>query len=592
MSVQSSLLLLIKSNFKAAAILLMGCCFLCLDASAQADNRYCDPGNQPKFGAKDGPATLPQSCFYTALSATPSPGKKIKVTAEESLQQAIDSAGCGDTLELPAGAKFTGFFSFPTKNCDDSHWITVRSSGELPPEGVRITPCYAGVSSLPGRPEYPCTAPRKVMAALILPAQGSIKVTDHYRFIGVEFSRTPGSGLVSNTITANRADKIILDRTWVHGTELDETTRGIAIPGATNIAVIDSYFSDFHCIARTGACVDSQAIWGGVGDIGGGTLKIVDNYLEAAGENIMMGGGGGSKTPADLEIRRNDFYKPISWHTAPGPRFIVKNNFELKNAARVLIEGNTFENSWGGFSQVGFQVLITPKNQNNQCPLCIVQDVTLRYCFMRHSGAGIQLASTASDSGGLTQGLENVSIHDVVMDDINARKFDGNGMTFQISTSGGAFRNFSIRHVTVPFSDRQLFSIGGRMHAAQEVVINDNIFDAGQYQVTSTGGQRNCAFQQVSPKDIFEACWLPYQVSGNVFIGSLGGWPKGNRSVRNAQSIGISASPNKENELRDFKPRESSEPGTDGKPVGADIDAIQTVLAGRDLSAITGASKN
>jgi len=211
---------------------------------------------------------------------------------------------------------------------------------------------------------------------------------------------------------------------------------------------------------------------------------------------------------------------------------------------------------------------------------------------MRHSGAGIQLASTASDSGGLTQGLENVSIHDVVMDDINARKFDGNGMTFQISTSGGAFRNFSIRHVTVPFSDRQLFSIGGRMHAAQEVVINDNIFDAGQYQVTSTGGQRNCAFQQVSPKDIFEACWLPYQVSGNVFIGSLGGWPKGNRSVRNAQSIGISASPNKENELRDFKPRESSEPGTDGKPVGADIDAIQTVLAGRDLSAITGASKN
>ena len=144
MSFQSSLLLSIKSSFKAAAILLMGCCFLCIDASAQGDNQYCDPGNQPKFGAKDGPATLPQSCFYTALSATPSPGKKIKVAADESLQQAIDSAVCGDTLELPAGAKFTGFFSFPTKHCDDSHWITVRSSGELPPEGVRITPCAGG----------------------------------------------------------------------------------------------------------------------------------------------------------------------------------------------------------------------------------------------------------------------------------------------------------------------------------------------------------------------------------------------------------------------------------------------------------------
>lgn len=552
----------------------------CALASSSPDNRYCGPGNQPKFGAYDGPAALPQSCFFTALSATPSPGQKIQVSSGSNLQHAIDQAKCGDTLELAAGAEFRGEFHFPAKGCDDAHWITVQSDGQIPPEGARITPCYAGVKSLPGRPDFSCASLSKAMATLVVPPHGTIRVADHYRLIGLEITRAQG-GIVYSLVSAEKASKLVFDRIWAHGDTSDETTRGIGFPGAAFIAVIDSYFSDFHCTARVGACVDSQALWAGTGPIGGGTYKIVNNFLEAGGENILMGGGPGSATPADLEIRQNHFFKPTIWQHAPDPRLIVKNNFELKNGMRVLLEGNLLENSWGGFTQQGFQILLTPKSQNNLCPLCIVRDVTIRYCVMRHSGAGIQIATAASDSGGLSQGLMNVSIHDVLIQDIDSRRYDGNGATFQISSAGGAFANISLRHITAPISDRLLFIIGGPPgRAAAGMLVADNILGSGQYQVISTGGHSNCAYQRTSAKDIFDACWTGYRVTGNLFIGGSDKWPDGNRSVKDLKLLGW------QREIGSSEPGEMRLPAnsehrvktTDGRDPGADIPRILSLL--------------
>lgn len=548
--------------------------------SAQADNRYCAPANHARFGDHDGPAASPQSCFYTALAATPSPGKTIRLAAPSDLQSAINHAQCGDTLELAAGTRFEGNFIFPPKRCDDLHWITITTGGQLPPEGTRISPCFAGMSSLPGRPSFPCTSPSKVMATLVVPPSGTLKVSDHYRFIGLELTRSPGA-VINALVSAQNSSKLVFDRVWLHGNGSDETTRGIAFPGASFLAVIDSYFSDFHCTALTGACTDAQALWAGTGDVAGGTYKIVDNFLEASGENILMGGGGGSATPADLEIRRNYFFKPLTWHVAEGPRFIVKNNFELKNGERVLLEGNLFENSWGGFSQAGYQLLLTPKSQSNACPLCIVRDVTIRYCVFRHSGAGMQLASEASDSGGLSRGLFNVSIHDVIIQDVNGRSYSGNGATFQISASAqSVLHDISIRHITLPASDRLFMFVGGNPGAAHGMEITDSILGSGQYQVMSTGGHWNCAFQRNSPKDIFDSCWPGYNISGNVIVGVFNNWPSGNRSVKDAKSLGFS---NNE-EYQALKLPSHSEfrgKANDGKDPGADVERIQSFLPGQ-----------
>jgi len=104
-----------------------------------------------------------------------------------------------------------------------------------------------------------------------------------------------------------------------------------------------------------------------------------------------------------------------------GNPFIVKNHLELKNAVRVLIEANLMENSWGGFSQTGFGILLTPKNQHtpsgaNVCPLCQVTDVTIRYVHISHAGGGIQMATAISRYGAPALAGSRWSIHDVVVE--------------------------------------------------------------------------------------------------------------------------------------------------------------------------------
>src|SRR5207249_9475295 len=66
---------------------------------------------------------------------------------------------------------FSGSFTLPAKGCDDQHWITIRTSAlaSLPAEGTRITPCYAGVSSLPGRPAFHCSSTQRVLPKIIYP---------------------------------------------------------------------------------------------------------------------------------------------------------------------------------------------------------------------------------------------------------------------------------------------------------------------------------------------------------------------------------------------------------------------------------------
>jgi hypothetical protein len=139
-------------------------------------------------------------------------------------------------------------------------------------------------------------------------------------------------------------------------------------------------------------------VGGGGGVHPGGPYKIVNNYLEASGENILFGGALATTTPGDIEIRHNHFFKPILWEPGvagfiggtSGKPFIVKNHFELKNAERVLLEGNILENVWGGFSQNGFSVLLTPKDQSpNLCPSCRVTDITIRYSTISHVGGSV-----------------------------------------------------------------------------------------------------------------------------------------------------------------------------------------------------------
>jgi len=559
----------------------------------------------------DGPAELPREYVRSSLRDTPADGKTWTVGSGQNLEQVLTSASCGDVIQLEAGATFKGNFILPHKSCDDLHWIIIRTSApasSLPPEGTRLNPCYAGVSSLAGRPPFHCAYTANVLAKIEFTGNnGSGPITfssgaNHYRLIGLEVTRAASPSTVYNLIQFDGpSDHLVFDRLWVHGTAQDETARGIMLGGSRYVAVVDSFFTDFHCVAKTGSCTDAQTIGGGLGDNPMGPYRIMNNFLEASGESILFGGGRATMTPSDIEIRRNHMFKPLTWMKGQagymggsgGNPFIVKNLFELKNAQRVLIDGNIMENTWGGFSQVGFAILLTPKNQSisnggNSCPRCQVTDVTIRYTSIRHVAAGLQIANTLSDNGGPALDGQRYSIHDIVIDDIDGKTYGGPGLFAQVSVGPGApiLQNVTINHVTA-FPPSMLFMIGDMVAAStpmKNFVFTNSIVNAGSHPLWSTGGgPANCAFHN-SPLITLNACFNNYVFAANGIIATPhASWPTNNFFPASAEAVrfaNYNGGRGGDYHLHSSSPYKGK--GTDGNDLGAYVDAVQSATGGAE----------
>jgi len=561
----------------------------------------------------DGPAQLPLATVPVSMADSPAPGAVINVKAGGDFQAALNNAQCGQTIQLQAGATFDGTFSLPAKGCNAQDWIIIRTSSPdsaLPPEGQRLTPCYAGVASLPGRPTYSCPNPNNVLAKIENNNLGPITLADganYYRFVGLEITRPIGSKNSAILISpVGASDHIIVDRSWLHGQAQDETRDGISLSGGTNMAVIDSYFSDFHCISKSGSCTDSHAISGGVTTTQDGPYLIQNNFLEAAGEAVMMGGGAATLTPTDITVIGNHFFKPMSWMKGNNPfvggptgdPFVVKNHLELKNAIRVLIEANLMENSWGGFTQKGHGILFTPKNQHtrngdNVCPVCQVTDVTVRYTQISHAGGGIVLATAISGDGGdgaPALAGTRFSIHDIVMDDLS-KKYLGGGDGFEIANSWptNPINTITINHTTVfPDAQSHAMSVGNETGnpSMYGLVYTNNLTLTGRYPIWNVfgGGKSGCATGV--PISSIQDCFTTNTFQTNGLIASPphfgpSTWPANNlfpASPADVQFVNYNNGNGGNYQLLSTSPYHNA--GTDGKDLGADIVGLQAALAG------------
>lgn len=580
-----------------------------------ADNSYCRKGDIPTFGVNDGPAKLPQACFYTGMDGTPSPNATYTMAPGQSLASVLSAAQCGDTILIPPTLTVDATkVTWPAKNCDNQHYITVRTSTSdklLPPEGTRITPAWAGVASLPGRPAYrqPAGGAQRLIPKILVGSAGPMQMAgDHYRLIGLEITRPTGGRWVNNLLNLSRSTRIILDRIWIHGTAQDETAHGIRLNDASYAAIIDSYSNDFHCISSTGTCTDAQAISGGNDTIVGkaGVFKIVNNFIEAAGQSVLFGGGNNSvDSPADLEVRRNHMFKPWTWMPGVGASyvggldghpFIVKNHFELKNAQRVLVEGNVMENVWGGFTQTGASWLLTPKCpiSGSNCPNIVVADVTLRFNQVTSALQFLQIGNAVNDTGTYALGGgHNYSIHDNVVENINYTGGNGGSAAALLKMGGGQqfpqIAPFGIRvtHNTVIAVNPMnvLMSMGGPRPAAETgIVYVDNILTTGKWGLLSgSGSPSDCAAVGTNLGKM-NACWVDYQFTGNVLMGSStagGAWPAGNYFPPDYAAIGFV---NFKGGLGGDYHLGSSSPylgrATDGKDPGADIDNVKLATQG------------
>ncbi|MBA2620623.1 MAG: hypothetical protein H0U87_05425, partial [Acidobacteria bacterium] len=238
-----------------------------------------------------------QHAGYSALEVS---ANIINVKAGGNLQAALERATPGDTIKLEAGASFVGNFNLPLKT--GGEFITIRTSAadeKLAPAGARIE-LAKSVAFLP-----------KISSPNADATITAVNGAHHYRFVGVEFGATRGG--VGNIIQLGTTDErriedlphhIEFDRVFIHGSPTEGQRRGIAANGKF-IKIINSYISD---IKRKGD--ESQAIGVWATD---GPVEIVNNYLEAAAENILFGGAESylQLTPTDCLVSGNHLNKPL-----------------------------------------------------------------------------------------------------------------------------------------------------------------------------------------------------------------------------------------------------------------------------------------
>jgi hypothetical protein len=493
---------------------------------------------------------LPQATVDTSYPV--SSGTTIFVAAGGNLQTALDAAQPGDTILLQAGATFSGAFILPVKS--GTGWIVIRTSApdsSLPPEGTRITPAYAAL--LP-----------TIVASGSPPALQTAPGAHHYRLMGIEFTVATGLSINYGVVTLGDGStaqnalsqvpySLILDRVYVHGQPAVNVSRGVAL-NSGSAAVVDSYISDIHSTAQ-----DTQAIAGWNGP---GPYKIANNYLEGAAENVMFGGADPSianLVPSDIEIRGNYFFKPVAWRTST---FTIKNLFELKNARRVLVDGNVFENNWEA-AQNGFAILFTVRNQNGTAPWSIVENVTFTHNIVRHVASAVNILG--HDDIFMSQQTNHILIKDNLFDDVNSTAWGGAGRLFQ-PLSGTA--NVTIDHNTA-FQNGD--AIGADGVANTGFTYTNNLTPNNLYGVGGTGTYGNPILTLTTffPGAVFRR---------NILVGGVAAsYPTDNFFPALLTDVGFIDLAGANYKLAASSAYKNA--GTDGKDIGADIDAVNAATA-------------
>ena len=232
-------------------------------------------------------------------------GETLRVRAGGDLQAAINAARPGDVILLEAGATFSGNFVLPDKG-DTTAEITIRTDSTnagLPLPGNRVTPAHAPLLATIRSPN--------TMAALTAAPR-----SHHWRLELLAFAANVrgfgdiialGSGGPDQNALSLVPHHLALDRLLVLGDPAIGQKRGISLNSASTI------ISNSHIADCKGVGFDTQAIGGWNGP---GPYTITNNYLEAAGENFMLGGASPKiqgMNPADITFTRNHVAKPLAW---------------------------------------------------------------------------------------------------------------------------------------------------------------------------------------------------------------------------------------------------------------------------------------
>jgi hypothetical protein len=501
--------------------------------------------------------------FLLALSAGSSvatlqiSSQSIAVPAGANLQQAIDAARPGETITLDPGATYVGNFVLPVKQGRETITIRTTAVSGQPAPGERVTSDHAHllakIRSPNGSAAMRTAAGAHNWRLELLEFQANVRGTNDIILLG--------DGSTAQTDLQQVPFDLVIDRCFIHGDPDVGQKRGVALNSAST-SIINSFISDMKVVGQ-----DSQAIGGWNGP---GPFLIENNFLEAAGENFLLGGADPAipnLVPSDVTFRRNLLSKPVEWRKQ---RWQVKNLFELKNARRVLVEGNVFENNWHA-AQTGFAIVLTPRNSGGRAPWSTIEDVTFRNNVVRHVAAVFNMLGTDNtDSSGP---LRRVTITNNLFADVDHRTWGGNGVFLQFGDGPADIR---VEHNTIIHSGNVISAYGGTKDRPTPIVgltYRDNLSRHNQYGVI--GASR--AFGTDTLNVFFPGALF----TNNVLAGGNGNrYPGGNF---------FPAMPDFENQFVDFNGGDfrlavSSRfrrGATDGADLGANLDNLEKI-AGSD----------
>jgi hypothetical protein len=246
-----------------------------------------------------------------------------------------------------------------------------------------------------------------------------------------------------------------------------------------------------------------------------------------------------------------------------GTRYTVKNLLELKNARRVVIEGNRFEYIWAQ-DQKGYALLLMPWN-NGSAPWTAVQDVTVRSNHFDHIANGITVVGRHKASGvAISQTTARVAIVNNLFTDLN-KSWGGQSM-FLVTGDGAT--DVTVDHNTV-------------IHDGVSVVNGNGI---GNVRFTYTNNLSRHGVDGIYGSGYgagyvsLNIYFVGAEIRRNVLAGGVASkYPPDNFFPPASEFLGHFEGPAAGNyRLGSWSPYRGA--GTDGKDVGVDITALAAAM--------------